>query len=606
MNHREKYRKTAAFLLVIVVVTIMFLAQEIGDGAHATSISPFPSVTDVINDEELDTRGETLQQQVVIYNVKDFGAKGDGVTDDTLAIQLAINSTSRTGGGEVFFPPGIYLIGNYVSNGRSYPINYYEQYLLDISDRSNIVFKGVGAKSIIKLRDHLLDGLEDFRNNAHMLQGYNVRNIRFTGLFFDMNGSNNLTPQSHIRNAMAIRISGGQDVTIDHCFFYNCAGHNVIALSYRVEAQNRRARLYDNIFKNGGHYVGSPTINEYNKDFSFVYNEWDDVTIARNHIEQEDKDIALRSWTGGIELHGSNNVAKSNKIIGCNPAVYITGSQRNEKIPMNNVTVAKNDFENCVRGVSVWTDAKLNDISIVNNNISLYTPVIHNSKLIGIEMVHNNEVWNRENRCAEAINHLVISGNYIGNNLSEDRMREKYYRVEGMELTSMHNSMIENNRIENMTGAGIYLFGSPWGNVKVDIISNQIIDCGISATANKSGICFYFGADGSNGMSRSPKLPKFWDDIYIGKNKFINQNITKDINQDNLVRKVIGKVFNTSCTGMLGAFSFEGLTVDLKINKIIVDKNNEFVNLPKLFLGISHANDPNNQGKNPGLVIRAN
>jgi hypothetical protein len=52
-----------------------------------------------------------------IVNVKDFGAKGDGLTDDTLAIQKAIDSTSRDYQ-VVYFPQGTYLVSDTIQLGR--------------------------------------------------------------------------------------------------------------------------------------------------------------------------------------------------------------------------------------------------------------------------------------------------------------------------------------------------------------------------------------------------------------------------------------------------------------------------------------------------------
>jgi hypothetical protein len=73
------------------------------------------------------TLGQFVLQSVGVVqanevNVKDFGAQGDGVTDDTAAIQAAIafltnavdphGNEIRIGGGTVYFPAGTYLISS--------------------------------------------------------------------------------------------------------------------------------------------------------------------------------------------------------------------------------------------------------------------------------------------------------------------------------------------------------------------------------------------------------------------------------------------------------------------------------------------------------------
>src|SRR5690242_6329307 len=44
-----------------------------------------------------------------IYNVRDFGAKGDGKTLDTAALQAAIDACTGAGGGTVLVPAGTFL-----------------------------------------------------------------------------------------------------------------------------------------------------------------------------------------------------------------------------------------------------------------------------------------------------------------------------------------------------------------------------------------------------------------------------------------------------------------------------------------------------------------
>jgi hypothetical protein len=46
-----------------------------------------------------------------VYNIRDFGAKGDGKTSDTAALQAAIDACNRDQGGTVLVPVGVFVIG---------------------------------------------------------------------------------------------------------------------------------------------------------------------------------------------------------------------------------------------------------------------------------------------------------------------------------------------------------------------------------------------------------------------------------------------------------------------------------------------------------------
>lgn len=51
----------------------------------------------------------TALRSLLFINVKDYGAVGNGVANDTAAITAAINAANAAGGGVVFFPAGTYM-----------------------------------------------------------------------------------------------------------------------------------------------------------------------------------------------------------------------------------------------------------------------------------------------------------------------------------------------------------------------------------------------------------------------------------------------------------------------------------------------------------------
>lgn len=52
------------------------------------------------------------KQRAFLFNVKDYGAVGNGSTDDTSAIQAAISAATTNGGGTVFLPAATYLVSS--------------------------------------------------------------------------------------------------------------------------------------------------------------------------------------------------------------------------------------------------------------------------------------------------------------------------------------------------------------------------------------------------------------------------------------------------------------------------------------------------------------
>lgn len=114
-------------------------------------------------------------------NVQDYGAKGDGATDDTLAIQAAIDS-----GNPVYFPPGTYIVRLLqtiqLEGGTS---------VCALKAKTGMRLCGAGwGQSIIKLKDN--ESTDASPKYFNIIASNEVLdNVHIEGLRFNINGQNN-------------------------------------------------------------------------------------------------------------------------------------------------------------------------------------------------------------------------------------------------------------------------------------------------------------------------------------------------------------------------------------------------------------------------------
>ena len=186
-------------------------------------------------------RGEGLAQwETQEYSIKDppFQAVGDGVTDDTAAIQKALNYLNLIGGGLLFFPRGTYIVSSDLNCAaftspihivayeatlqRAATVNQYDM----IQPGSNCLIEGLTLQGYVDSGSDHTDVVPQnsfgFRFNTGVsnvtLYRCTVNNIPFDGYFIEdcerivlqeCNGG--LTSECY-RNTVAVAPSNGETV----------------------------------------------------------------------------------------------------------------------------------------------------------------------------------------------------------------------------------------------------------------------------------------------------------------------------------------------------------------------------------------------------------
>lgn len=133
-------------------------------------------------------------------SVKDFGAVGDGTTDDASAIQSALDALKNTGG-IIYFPVGTYLVET--------PVLFYSNQTL-LFENGSVLLQGAEIDSILR----------SYCNTSYT--GYNgVHDVIIYGGVFDGG--------THTTDNTLVAIGHTKNVTFEKCTFKNAYGtyHNL-------------------------------------------------------------------------------------------------------------------------------------------------------------------------------------------------------------------------------------------------------------------------------------------------------------------------------------------------------------------------------------------
>lgn len=185
-----------------------------------------------------------------VVNVCDFGAKGDGVADDTESIQAAIDFCGNNGGGCVYFPTGTYVVHNPAPDRTN---SFNPKYFALYQPYSNVFLTGAGAGNTVlrcKTTDAaygvLLMAVTPIENGKPQIENTAITGLTLDGNseVFDLVSGETRTPVVYgigLRNAtfknlvvcnsnmygIGLENGGHQNIKVLDSVFYNC-GRNAV------------------------------------------------------------------------------------------------------------------------------------------------------------------------------------------------------------------------------------------------------------------------------------------------------------------------------------------------------------------------------------------
>lgn len=205
---------------------------------------------------DLATRGVVVGKGELVLNVKDYGAVGNGTTDNTVAFQAALDALVAGGGGTLFVPPGRYVVCSGPTETRT-PIT--------LKNPPNQFIEVVGYGAVLTKTDSATFRAMFVSNNrASTTPGYGAgannytfRGIRFEGNFaanasicvFAFNHARNVLIedctfwQLHGNSGHVMDLGGCEEITVRDCEFYGWehVGASTVAEAIQVDTSQRGA-----------------------------------------------------------------------------------------------------------------------------------------------------------------------------------------------------------------------------------------------------------------------------------------------------------------------------------------------------------------------------